>query len=259
MKRRKAPSIEKVTGVVRALFNEHGLTKRGWKFKFTNATRSEMVCHHSTKTIRFSWSHFLNYFNHGRERKRLSEEIRSCFNPRIHYAAKYLIPEYRKPEPIAERPPSPEETAKLDQVAKFARQLMEQHGLIAKGWKFKLGNAVHALGSVDGSKVLRLSRHLVLNSGKRKIRNTLLHEIAHALVGWRQHRHDKVWRAKAISIGCDGEVHGDMDVPPPTWIGECPKCHRKTMVYRRGRLPQSCGICADHFDPTFLLVWSRAK
>ena len=35
------------------------------------------------------------------------------------------------------------------------------------------------------------------------VKNTLLHEIAHALVGG-QHHHDKVWMKMALSIGCDG-------------------------------------------------------
>ena len=37
-----------------------------------------------------------------------------------------------------------------------------------------------------------------------EIEDTLLHEIAHALVG-RRHHHDAVWRAKAREIGCTGQ------------------------------------------------------
>ena len=35
------------------------------------------------------------------------------------------------------------------------------------------------------------------------MKNTLLHEIAHALAG-HEHNHDEVWKATARSIGCDG-------------------------------------------------------
>ena len=37
----------------------------------------------------------------------------------------------------------------------------------------------------------------------KEIKNTVLHEIAHALTPG--HNHDHVWQAKAVSIGCDGE------------------------------------------------------
>merc|ERR1711964_110891 len=36
------------------------------------------------------------------------------------------------------------------------------------------------------------------------IKNTLLHEIAHAIAG-QEHHHDKVWKKIALSIGCNGE------------------------------------------------------
>ena len=38
-----------------------------------------------------------------------------------------------------------------------------------------------------------------------EVKNTLLHEIAHALVG-PGHRHNRVWRQKAREIGCDAKV-----------------------------------------------------
>jgi hypothetical protein len=37
------------------------------------------------------------------------------------------------------------------------------------------------------------------------IRDTILHEVAHALVG-ENHNHDEAWRAKAIELGATGET-----------------------------------------------------
>lgn len=61
----------------------------------------------------------------------------------------------------------------------------------------------------------------------KSLRNTILHEIAHALAG-KAHKHDLYWKAIAVSIGCDGEVCGKMDSPPRNWLMYCPKkCFNK--------------------------------
>ena len=38
----------------------------------------------------------------------------------------------------------------------------------------------------------------------KEIKNTILHEIAHALVG-PKHGHNEIWKQKALEIGCDAE------------------------------------------------------
>jgi len=98
------------------------------------------------------------------------------------------------------------------------------------GWVIKKDNAKTRLGQTNYTK-----KHISISSyflrGKScdhsKIRNTVLHEIAHVLVG-PKHHHNEIWKAKAISIGCDGEIYAPMDVPSGNYLLYCPnKCFKK--------------------------------
>lgn len=52
-------------------------------------------------------------------------------------------------------------------------------------------------------KVVQLSTKLVELNDEERVRLTILHEVAHALT--EGHGHDRVWRAKLLEIGGDGE------------------------------------------------------
>jgi len=51
-------------------------------------------------------------------------------------------------------------------------------------------------------KIIKLQPNYVELNSDEMITNTILHEIAHALTP--KHGHNKFWKRKAISIGCDG-------------------------------------------------------
>ncbi|HEY5956080.1 MAG TPA: SprT-like domain-containing protein, partial [Polyangiaceae bacterium] len=87
-------------------------------------------------------------------------------------------------------------------AAALARHLMREHGL--DGWRFDWDRSQRRYGCCHtGEKKITMSHHLVLHRTRQKVRNTILHEIAHALTPG--HGHDRVWQAKARSIGCSGE------------------------------------------------------
>lgn len=91
-------------------------------------------------------------------------------------------------------------------ICKLAHKLMHTHGLIEKGWTFALDRAKMRCGQCDfNNKVISLSKYYVRDSSvpQSDIRNTILHEIAHALAG-DQAAHGPIWKATAIAIGCDG-------------------------------------------------------
>ena len=88
----------------------------------------------------------------------------------------------------------------LQAALEMAASLMAAHGL--DGWNVKLDHARRRAGQCDYRKrEISLSRHYVRHAEESHIRDTILHEIAHALVGPR-HGHDAVWRRKAREIGC---------------------------------------------------------
>lgn len=89
----------------------------------------------------------------------------------------------------------------------LCRELMTQHGL-GPEWKVKSLNSKKKRGHCKSkAKVIGLSKHLLANDSEESVRNTILHEIAHALTPG--HHHDAVWKAKALSIGCNGKRCGD--------------------------------------------------
>lgn len=101
-----------------------------------------------------------------------------------------------------------------------ATQLMQKHGLV--GWRVKLDNARRRAGQCDyNTNVISLSRLYVRNADNSHIRDTILHEIAHALVG-PYHGHDAVWRQKAREIGCTASRCHTLNFSRARWQMKCP-------------------------------------
>ena len=78
------------------------------------------------------------------------------------------------------------------------------------------------------------SPRTVSRAGDEEIDDTLLHEIAHALVG-KAHGHDQVWQAKAVALGCSGKRCHDVQFTPPCYIVTCDKACWVTTAERRTR------------------------
>jgi hypothetical protein len=98
-------------------------------------------------------------------------------------------------------------TERSQQLRELARQLMEQHGL--SDWEFGLNSNVRRAGVCHyphgcNRGRIELSAYFAERNSEAEIRDTLLHEIAHALVGPDQ-AHNAVWRAKCVEIGARPE------------------------------------------------------
>ena len=143
----------------------------------------------------------------------------------------------------------------LAQARRLAAELMAQHGL--DDWHFVFDNARARFGVCrPARREIGLSRRLTVSSTEDEVRNTLLHEIAHALVG-PEHGHDEVWRAKAVSLGSDGRRTDDLpDGAEGPWEGRCPAGH-VIHQHRRPTRVRSCKRCEpDAFDPHAIYEWT---
>ena len=110
----------------------------------------------------------------------------------------------------------------LSETRKLAGELMAQHGL--SKWSFQFDDASRRAGSCNyNTKVLSLAREFALVAPSSEVRNTILHEIAHALVG-PKHNHDRIWKEQARAIGCTGDRCHDVVFAPPRYIKSCPRC-----------------------------------
>lgn len=143
---------------------------------------------------------------------------------------------------------------------KLAIELMNQHGLLESNWYFSFDNAKRRFGCCNyGLKQISLSKHLVSLNTEGNVKNTILHEIAHALVGFKHH-HDAVWKAKAREIGCTGDrcySSKNVTTPEAKYLLVCPnghtaKRHKKPRVVKK----QSCAKCCPVYDERYLLTWT---
>lgn len=138
----------------------------------------------------------------------------------------------------------------------LALVLMSEHGL--EGWTFKFDRALRRFGCCSHAKhTISLSRHLVGLNDSHHVRDTILHEIAHALLPVYEN-HGPAWQAKARSIGCDGERHYDETVTtaPYRWKGTCPTCGHVWGRYRRPKGRRHCGDCGSGGQGGHsLIVW----
>ncbi len=88
---------------------------------------------------------------------------------------------------------------RLNGVAGMARRLMDEHGLT--GWTLAFGEARTRLGTCHfRHHVIRISRTHALEGSEEQIRDTVLHEIAHAIAGYGA-GHGPLWKATARRIG----------------------------------------------------------
>ena len=129
----------------------------------------------------------------------------------------------------------------LKRAAALAEKLMAEHDL--EGWSFQFDDASARAGvCIFDTQVIGLSLLYCLNSSDLELKETILHEIAHALAGPR-HQHDRVWKEIARSIGCSGErVCGAPAFAPPRYIVSCPACGwaLRRNVRRRGQVCAKC-------------------
>jgi hypothetical protein len=117
----------------------------------------------------------------------------------------------------------------IHEAENLALELMIKHNLF--DWDFGFNSSKRAFGQCSyGRKTIFLSTPLTLACPEHAVKDTMLHEIAHALVGPR-HGHDYIWERKAIEIGCNGQRcnhYDDMDESHIRYkyVAHCPKCGR---------------------------------
>ena len=93
----------------------------------------------------------------------------------------------------------------LSSVQLLANRLLKDHELDKKGWRFRFDRAKRRAGCCRYlKKEITLAKAYAEQEELKEIKNTILHEIAHALVG-PKHGHNEIWKQKALEIGCDAE------------------------------------------------------
>ncbi len=132
---------------------------------------------------------------------------------------------------------------------------MDEHGV--GEWELGLDRARRRAGLTDHARRrITLSRALMELYSEEEVRETVLHEIAHARVGAR-HGHDAVWAAEARRIGASGRRLVPREAPTVAgrWVGTCPSGHTVNRM-RRPAAPMACARCGRRFSLANLLTWT---
>jgi predicted SprT family Zn-dependent metalloprotease len=95
----------------------------------------------------------------------------------------------------------------------LALALMSEHGLA--DWRFRFDHARRRFGSCRyAARLITLSRPLVLLNSPEQVRDTILHEIAHALTPG--DGHGPRWKSRCLQIGANPtRCYGDDSVRSP--------------------------------------------
>jgi len=132
----------------------------------------------------------------------------------------------------------------INDAAKLAKDLIAEHGL--DGWAFRYNHGKRTLGlCVYELKRVELSGYFVLRNDEPAVRDTILHEIAHALVGHKA-GHGPKWRAVCRKIGAKPErLDREAVMPKGHWRAQCPGCGKELYRFRRPLCDRtySCRAC----------------
>lgn len=146
----------------------------------------------------------------------------------------------------------------MNGYARLARTLMNQHGL--SDWNIKWSRAKKTHGLCQYStKTLTFSAVAFAHIGEEEVRNTILHEIAHALAG-ASAGHGYKWKQIHREIGGTGAQYVTRTASatiPTAWTSECSKGHKGSGQHRAPLRVKACAKCSSVWRPENILTWKK--
>lgn len=137
----------------------------------------------------------------------------------------------------------------LKEAQTLANDLLKTHKLKGE-WSFRFDNAKRRFGCCNYTrKEISLSKHLTLLNDHEQVRETLIHEIAHALTPG--DHHGKTWQAKCIELGIKPErcyKANEVEAPKAKFLLVCTNCDLKVPRMRRSRKTYVCKACCINYN-----------
>lgn len=137
-----------------------------------------------------------------------------------------------------------------NELRTYALARLLEHGLWQDGWRFQWDNAKRRAGATKyKKKVITLSRPVCKLRTIEDAKETIRHEIAHALAGYEAHHNGK-WKRIAVSVGAKPEACFTFTAEQEakvkySWYTVCRACGFKNGWHRRPRvLTRSCPKCS---------------
>jgi predicted SprT family Zn-dependent metalloprotease len=146
---------------------------------------------------------------------------------------------------------------RASRVHGLANAMLASYGL--PYWTFSFNRRKTEMGlCLYSPQRIELSVYFIELNSWEAIRETLLHEIAHALVG-SGHGHDGVWKQQCLKIGAKPErlCHA-ASMPEGPWRAQCGYCG---MLHHKHRKPKHMvgWFCARCGRERGRLTWKRAS
>lgn len=141
---------------------------------------------------------------------------------------------------------TPNKLALMGSIQRETRDLLEAHGL--KGWKVLFERSLHRAGSCRyARKEIVYSVYFMETSSPEERRNTITHEVAHAIAG--SHAgHGERWAKIHKELGGTASVKGLMPQALATheyflWVGTCVNCGYRTGLEEEPDGVFACRAC----------------
>jgi predicted SprT family Zn-dependent metalloprotease len=125
-------------------------------------------------------------------------------------------------------------------------------------WSFGYDSARRRAGLCNyDTRHISVSRYLCEIHEIADVRQTVLHEIAHARCGPKA-GHGRQWLSTAKSMGYLNKKFSGTEIAREVapWQGVCPGAHEH-FAYRKPSRIQSCAWCHPDFDERFLIRWTK--
>lgn len=126
--------------------------------------------------------------------------------------------------------------------------LAYEHGTMKKKWTFGFDNAKKRFGVCKKNrKQITISKYLTFLNSEEEFRDTVLHEIAHALAIERgvHDGHGPQWRSIAREIGCVPRRCHNAEVVPGRFVYNCGGCGKEARFHRRPKRTRACRDCCN--------------
>jgi len=154
----------------------------------------------------------------------------------------------------------------LIKAQKLAKSLIEKH--LSKNWIFKFDRGLKRAGSTQVKRnitseqlKITLFKTLTLNRSEDEVKNTILHEIAHAKqyeLRGTIYGHDEDWKRIFLSLGGDGEKYFNNKEAVQKnykWIAYCSKCNKNVGGWFR----KPKRICLIHKNCGGVIIIKKAQ
>lgn len=139
----------------------------------------------------------------------------------------------------------------LDELRIFADEQLSAFGLTRQGWRFGFDRARARFGCCRYDlKSITISRTLAEANDAAECRDTVLHEIAHALAG-KSAGHGPKWKRACRLVGAEPVrcyTTATVKQPDPKYWAVCPRCENRTGYFKRPRAVRACRQCCTRHN-----------